>query len=238
MSETAVYLAHIDAPETAQWDRYLNWLNPEERQRYERMAHADQRRRYLLARALLRQQVGLCLAVEPARVELRQTPEGKPMLADRSANLQFNLSHSGHWAALALSQAGPVGVDLEQPRRARPWRAIADQYFHAEEARALAALDEAAGEAAFYRLWTLKEAYLKALGRGLAGGLARLYFPAAGEDHRAPEGPERWQLQHWANPTGDRPPFYLSLALDSVASPPVRLYQGLPGEDWVKTQSS
>lgn len=90
-------------------------------------------------------------------------PYGKPQLAGPGAP-QFNLSHAGRWIVCALAR-GPVGIDVEQLRPID--LRLAERYFHRDEYAAL--LASAPGErlARFFRLWTAKEAYVKALGLGL-----------------------------------------------------------------------
>lgn len=102
---------------------------------------------------------------------------GKPALAD--AAFAFNLSHSGAAAVLAIARGVELGVDLETPGRVRPFVALARRYFRPAEAQAVEAAAEADRESVFLRLWTAKEAVLKALGRGLAFGLDRLEFDLA-----------------------------------------------------------
>ena len=85
-------------------------------------------------------------------------PNGKPYLP----GLDFNLSHSGPWVALAVGE-GPVGVDVEWFRPDLPMEKIAARHFTPEERR-LADTPEG-----FLRIWTAKESYLKRLGKGLAG---------------------------------------------------------------------
>lgn len=102
---------------------------------------------------------------------------GKPALAD--ASLAFNLSHSGAGAVLAITRGVDVGVDLESVLLPRQYAALARRYFCRREAEAVAAAAGHEREALFLRLWTAKEAVLKALGRGLAFGLDRLEFDPA-----------------------------------------------------------
>lgn len=230
MTDATLYLTRTDEVGEAELARYEHWLDESERKRYRRPARPEAQRRFLLGRALLRERLGRALGIEPGAVVLRHSAEGKPHLGE--AGPEFNLSHSGHWVALALSHAGPVGLDLEQPRKPRPLQAIARHYFHPDEARALEALEGSALETGFYRLWTLKEAYLKALGTGLAGGLDRLYFPDAGsEPHSAPED-GHWQLHHWRLPPEPGGAAYLSLALQDRDPVPVHLVEGVPGGPW------
>ena len=88
-------------------------------------------------------------------------PDGKPRLADDA--LAFNLSHSGSLALVAVSQVGPLGVDVEEHRVIREVDRLARRYFTPGEAALVAAEPRA-----FFRLWTRKEAWIKAQGGGLA----------------------------------------------------------------------
>jgi 4'-phosphopantetheinyl transferase len=107
-------------------------------------------------------------------VRIERDSHGKPRLA--SARLQFNLSHSGGALLVGVSREQPLGVDLEMSRRSRRVLDLAQRYFHPTEVAALAALPEARQQPAFLRLWSCKEALLKAQGRGIAFGLHRVVF--------------------------------------------------------------
>ena len=86
---------------------------------------------------------------------------GKPFLQDVS---QFNLTHAGDYAVLALSKEA-VGVDLERIR-AINWSRVAERFFHPDEQRFLA--ESADPQTTFFTIWTLKESYLKAEGQGFS----------------------------------------------------------------------
>ena len=109
----------------------------------------------LLLRAALREE-GLT-AGEPSL-----TPYGKPFFPDLPA-FHFSLSHSGDFVLCAVSHS-PVGCDIEEPRRYDP--EIVTRFFHPDEAALLLSLPEEQRPAAFYRLWTCKESFLKAIGLG------------------------------------------------------------------------
>jgi 4'-phosphopantetheinyl transferase len=109
--------------------------------------------------------------------ELQAGAHGKPGL--EAGGLDFNLSHSGSAAVVALARGVEVGVDLESPGRPRPHAELARRYFCEREAQVIENTPETLRETAFLRLWTAKEAVLKALGRGLAFGLDKLEFDAA-----------------------------------------------------------
>lgn len=108
--------------------------------------------------------------VDAAGIEIGA--HGKPALA--AGGFAFNLSHSGSAAVVALTRGVEVGVDLESPGRPRPHAELARRYFCDSEADSIENMPEALRESAFLRLWTAKEAVLKALGRGLAFGLDKL----------------------------------------------------------------
>jgi 4'-phosphopantetheinyl transferase len=115
------------------------------------------------------------LGIEAERVTITAGEHGRPALAATHASaLDFNWSHSGDQALIAIGRRVAPGIDVERLRPRPRALEIARRYFSAEEAAALAALPPADREAAFLALWTAKEAVLKALGRGLAFGLDRL----------------------------------------------------------------
>ena len=141
---------------------------------------------FAAARTALRVVLGAYLGSAPRQVELAYLPDGKPQLADpqMAAQLQFNLSHSGDWMLLALSQGIALGVDIERmrPLEGQGW-ALA-QLFSAEERELLATLSKAQRDAAFVTAWTVKEAVGKADGRGIralidSADLLRTWFSQA-----------------------------------------------------------
>lgn len=139
-----------------------------------RMPYArDMRRAPLLAL------LSAYLDVDPALLELRNDEHGKPHLfvdGEEHRDLQFNWSHSGAFALVAVARDVTPGVDIEQPRTGVKVLEIAQRFFAPAEAETLAKCAEDEREALFYGLWCAKEAVLKALGRGLAFGLERVAF--------------------------------------------------------------
>jgi len=132
-------------------------------------------REFIACRAFIR----LCLArytgENPRALQFDKNSSGKPHLTGAQAHWQFNLSHTSQTAALAILQDAPVGVDIEQPRQ-RNFLGIAAEYFHPEEFTYLQSLPELQLPEEFFKLWTLKEAFFKALGSGIATGLHRVHF--------------------------------------------------------------
>lgn len=160
-------------------------------------------------RSALAALLGAYLGVPAATLAFVAGPHGKPALAPPHDRLSFSWSHSGAYALAAVGRGVDLGVDLEQVQRRPRALELAERYFAAEEAAALRALpDEAARTRAFLALWTAKEAVLKALGRGLAFGPARVAFaleagrvrPQAFAGEAAPAS--AWQLHALAPAAG------------------------------------
>lgn len=140
------------------------------------------------------------LGLPATAVRLVEGEHGRPALdAVHRGAFEFNWTHSGESALVALARGISPGIDLEQHRARANALEIARRFFTADEADWLATLDADACHAAFLELWTAREAVLKALGRGLAFGLDRLSFrrDAGGLALQRLDGddPAAWQLQ-------------------------------------------
>lgn len=143
---------------------YAALLSPSEVQRLGRFRFADHRRRYQIGHGALRAILGGYLGQDPASLEFVQGPRGKPYLSGQG--LFFNLSHSGKLALIGVC-ATELGIDCEKVRHLESLTPIAEKHFSDSEYTALDALQGDARQLAFYRCWTRKEAYIKALGEGL-----------------------------------------------------------------------
>ena len=144
-------------------------LSTAEIARAERLRIPAKKHIFILGRARLRQILARYLPIEAAAVEFCYGPQGKPALAPQVASgLSFNLSHSGNWALLAVTRTGEVGVDLEQLDRQLDYLKLAEQFFSPVEISALNRCATARQRRGFYRLWTAKEARLKAIGHGFS----------------------------------------------------------------------
>lgn len=141
-----------------------------ERRRGARYRFPAHRRRFLAARAGLRAILALYLDIDPASIALAAGPSGKPRLAD-GHGIEFNLAHSGDVALVAVTSGRPVGVDVERMRRGIPYERLAERFFAPSEVTALRSLPAPIRSAGFFACWTRKEAWLKASGHGLEGGL-------------------------------------------------------------------
>ena len=125
--------------------------------------HGPARAQGFAATLLLEYAVAKLFPSIPHPLAISVAEGGKPCLVAQPG-VHFSLSHSGAWAVCAVSDH-PVGVDIERREPGR--RDIAARYFHREEVRYLDSLPLYRREDAFYSLWVLKEAFVKATGRGL-----------------------------------------------------------------------
>lgn len=145
-------------------------LSPPELERADAFVRAVDRRCFALVRGALRRAVAGALGGDPASVAFTEGPHGKPAVAG-AGDLHVNVSHTDGLALLALGRDAPLGVDVERARDDVNALDLARRYFAPAEADALEALPAPERPRAFLRLWTRKEAVLKASGRGIGGGL-------------------------------------------------------------------
>lgn len=141
-------------------------LSTDEVQRAARFHFPTDRDRFIAAHGCLRGILGQYLHCEPGQINFSANQYGKPALRERS--LEFNLSHSGEFALVAVTLKRKVGVDVERIRQGISSHVIARQYFSKSEVAELETLPLEKREAAFFTCWTRKEAYIKAQGMGLS----------------------------------------------------------------------
>jgi 4'-phosphopantetheinyl transferase len=179
----------LRAPENASAERARRSeaiLSPDELARMRRFRFEPDRRRYLFAHALVRETLSrYAPETPPAGWRFETNAYGRPHIANVASSdvsaaprLKFNLSHTAGLVACAVALDRDVGVDVEhtRPSRADFGLEIASQYFAPAEVQALAAQPTAAHRDWFFAFWTLKEAYIKARGMGLALPLAGFAF--------------------------------------------------------------
>ena len=150
-------------------------LTDAERERASRFVFDRDRRRFTVARAGLRRLLSARLGVRPESVELVYGAHGKPALAPNHAasDVRFNVSHTDDVAVYAFSSGHEIGVDVECVRALGDAEDIAARFFSRCENEAYLALDQDDRPQGFFNCWTRKEAFVKALGDGLAFPLDR-----------------------------------------------------------------
>ena len=149
----------------------LHWLTDRELLRYHRFYFDRHRKQLLLGRFLIRSVLSQYLQdLAPQQWCFVQNDHGKPALdpAQNSLGVYFNLSHSGDKLVLAISTIESIGVDIESTDKPRKVTRIAERFFSQAEIADLLGLNADQQLHRFYQLWTLKEAYIKSCGLGLA----------------------------------------------------------------------
>ena len=141
-------------------------LNEEELNRANRFHFIRHQRRFTVARAMLRCILARYLKMPPSELVFSYNKYGKPELVHDSL-LQFNLSHSGDLALLAIGKEFPLGIDLEH-FSARPYEGIGKNLFSSSELEGLHQVNTMLKPLAFFNIWSQKEAFIKACGLGLA----------------------------------------------------------------------
>jgi 4'-phosphopantetheinyl transferase len=157
-------------------------LSADEWERASRFRFARDRARFVGARGLLREILALYLNASPGQLSFGYSAHGKPFLAGEHSALRFNVSHSRDEMLLAIAHMREVGVDVEDARDIDlAMDELGDTVLSEPETQALARFRGEDRRTAFLRFWTLKEAFIKADGRGVSLPLERI-------DVSAPEG--------------------------------------------------
>ena len=183
-----------DAPTPTTIARLQPLLDPTEQARAARFVFVRDRWRHVASHAVLRRVLGRHLGHPReapherlvSAVRYRIAEDGKPGLAGPNpTDLRFNLSHSGPWVLIGAICGVDLGVDVEAHGPVPNLAALADAHFSDDECVALAQVPADERPAAFHRVWTRKEAYVKALGMGLATPLHRFTVSLAAGDSQA-----------------------------------------------------
>ena len=146
-------------------------LSLKEKKKAVRFRREIDRQVYVAGRGMLRVLIGECLNLFPSEIDILEERFGKPYLKDHRDSFQFNLSNSGHYIAIAIHPGDQqVGVDLEVMNKKFEYWEVAAHYFTSNECDGVFCHKD------FYKIWTKKEALLKATGVGLVDGLNKLDF--------------------------------------------------------------
>lgn len=147
-------------------------LSADERQRAAKFHREADRRRWIAARIWLRRTLGQELNIDPAEIEFEYGPHGKPSIANVAADCEFNLSHAGQSAVVAVTSV-PVGVDIEPLRELADMSSVSEIVLSDKERRQLDQLPPGQRPKLFFEFWTSKEAIVKSRGQGV-GEIASL----------------------------------------------------------------
>jgi 4'-phosphopantetheinyl transferase len=231
-ADTHLYLLSLSAlASPGRYDRALSLMSAPEREAYDRIKAPGRRAEYALGRYATRRVVAACAGVPAGALVIEPGPSGKPRVTGPAASLgaRFNVSHSGDLLAIAVCRDDEVGVDVERldERLLPDVEAIARRHFVPDEQRSLAGSLPARRLAEFFRMWTLKEAVLKAVGAGLSQPLTRVAVPAPRAHYRigwpVESGETTLDARHWHDLV---PGYHVAVArVGRLAGP--RVFHGL-----------
>ena len=184
-------------------ERFRGWLDDRERQRLDRLANAALKAEFLLTRALCRDTLSRYTEVAPRDWRFEPNAYGKPSIAAPSlpVALKFNLSNARTVVACAVTVDAELGIDIE------PWNVPAEglpisaQVFSPSELQALHGCEPGERSRRFHELWTVKEAYVKAVGQGMSMPLDQISFEPRATPIRASLAPalagdaRRWHFE-------------------------------------------
>jgi len=180
--ELHLWLVALDCP-TLSLAGLRKLLPPDECERADRFLVDVARRAFVASRGALRITLSHYLQVDPQEIRFDYTEKGKPFLtsSDGANPIRFNLSHSGKCALIVIANSHEVGVDIELIQDRPDLYETAGRFFSQGEQALLERLPPLERHSAFYRIWTHKEAVLKAAGQGITAGLRAPDLTAATE---------------------------------------------------------
>jgi 4'-phosphopantetheinyl transferase len=153
-------------------------LSDVERERHARFLRDQDRNAFLAAHVLLRKELSQHANVPPEERRFRNSDSGRPEIVEPSTlqQLRFNISHTPYLVACVVGVEREVGIDVEYVRDGPFVERVADRHFSPRERKALSHVAPESRPGVFFDYWTLKEAYIKACGLGLALPLEEFEF--------------------------------------------------------------
>ena len=199
-------------------ERFRSTLEPEELDRAGRFRFERLQRHFLVSRGFLRHVLARYMEVKPEELRFVYNDYGKPSV-NGEHSLRFNMSHSHEIALVAVARDAALGVDVEYIRADFATEEIAKRFFSRQEVETFASLPKEEIVAAFFRCWTRKEAYIKAIGKGLSQQLDRFDVTLAPNERAALLRADAEDRLEWSLSDIDVGPSYASaLAVEGIAS--------------------
>lgn len=160
---------------------YYAIISADENKRLSEIKSSKRKQQFLITRVALRYILSFYINhLLPTDIQFTVNRFGKPALEDKFNNLQFNLSHTDGKILIGVTKERALGVDIEYMNKSRDTLKIAEHYFHSKEWNVNLMQDNLYPDYEqvkhFYKLWTLKEAFIKAEGRGLFLPMDLFYF--------------------------------------------------------------
>lgn len=205
-----VHLWHFDINSTHHPDDYWHYLTKAEQQRAHQFHFIKDKNAFIFSRGGLRLLLSRYLAVAPTDIQFTYNEYGKPFLesSQNKTQIAFNVSHSHHCILYAITPKAAIGIDVEQIRTDVDHESIAQNFFSVHECQQLRMATPDEKIHLFYNIWTAKEAFIKAIGKGLSYPLADFTVSITQASstiqiiENEPDAQKEWLL-HLFNPTQD-----------------------------------
>lgn len=165
----SIQIWHCEVRSGIDWDSLTGLkklLSPTEQTLIPSFSHAPQKFEFIISKALLRNRLSFYLQQTPSEISIITEEKGRPKL-EVDSNLRFNVSHSKGLISCAFSNAPELGIDIENLTRNADYGSLASDVFSPKELQTLTSYSKTNQPEVFFKIWTLKEAYLKALGTGV-----------------------------------------------------------------------
>jgi 4'-phosphopantetheinyl transferase len=199
---TAAYIDEFDY--AVPWiQQALTHLSSERIRKVERFRHDEDKVRSIVGELLVRIVLQEVWGIPDEEIRFRRNAYGKPFLvrssASRHPEIYFNISHAGNWVVVAVDHA-PLGLDVEKMHVRDYDCSVIERFFSRREQLHIAHKPDAGRLLTFYQIWTLKESYSKAIGRGLARSMDSYSLILAGDkvllhDDADYAAAQKWQLR-------------------------------------------
>ena len=209
-----LWLQPVDAESVSWAEEHSSVLDDDEQRRWRRYQSSDARALFVVAHVATRHVLAQAHGRDPASWRFERGAHGRPEIVDGPPGERFNLSHTSGMIAVLTHGEDDHGVDVEHKGRETDIESVARRVFTEAEQASIRAQPNATRAERFYQLWTLKEAFIKAKGAGLAMPLQQFSFaicdadgesdPLIGFDCAAAidPAPDRWHFTT-LHPTDD-----------------------------------
>ena len=201
VNEIHIWSANLEQPE-AIIEGYYSILSDNEKKKVDKYKTEGLRNRHIISKGLLRILIAKYMNYSPNEIIFYFNEFGKPSISPDSegTNLFFNLSHSDNIAVFVFSGNREVGIDVEKVKELADMEGVVDLCFSESEKKWFSKLPSAKKEEMFYKIWTCKEAYIKAIGKGLSFSPNRITLDRKDDDElfikeiNGDEDFNRWKL--------------------------------------------
>jgi len=184
-NEAHVWFCYTDeVADAKKLDYYQSLLSADEKAQHQRFHFQKDQHSYLVSHALVRIVLSKYADLQPSQWQFKKNAYGRPEIKQSTTDipLKFNLTHTNDYCACVVTSGMECGIDVEVISRKTNLMNIAQRMFASSEISSLKKLHDSEFRKAFFKFWTLRESYVKALGTGLAGSAKDFSFCVNSDD--------------------------------------------------------